>query len=228
MPNLYLFDIDGTLVDLTNVHAQAYLEAYEKVLDFKSKEITRQEIISTFGMMERDQHLQIFQKHKLEDAGRINKIIKIYEKLFIKNLKSTNIKPLPGVIEFLDYLKNHNQYLGIVSSNPEYKGEVILKKAGLYNYFLLFGYDEGFNNRAEIIRAIIKKSKEKNYQFEKTIVIGDTISDIQAGKEAGAITVGVASGTQSRQLLESKKSDIIVDNLIEYPEILKVVNKKRR
>ena len=42
------------------------------------------------------------------------------------------------------------------------------------------------------------------------------------------VTVGVASGTQSREILEKEKPDVILDNLTQYPEILKVVNKKRR
>ena len=50
MANLFLFDIDGTLVNLTEVHVQAYLRAYEEVTGFR---IPREQILRQFGKPER-------------------------------------------------------------------------------------------------------------------------------------------------------------------------------
>lgn len=226
MSNLYLFDIDGTLVDLTDIHVNSYMEAYQEVFGPKAEEITKKEIISTFGMPECKQHEQIFQSHNFGNEGQIEQIIKIYENHFINKIKSITINPLPGVIDFLEYLKEHNEYIGIVSGNPDYKGNQILKKAGLYNYFSIFSYDKGFNNRTEIVYEAVKYARKKDYQFEKAIVIGDTTKDIEAGNNAGAVTVAVASGTDSREVLKRANPNVIVDSLEQYLEILRDVNNK--
>jgi len=223
MANLYFFDIDGTLVNLTSVHAEAYITAYRKVLGAEAKGIKREEIIATFGMADRAQHKQIFEKHNLSDKGRMARIMKAYEKLFLDDLNLVKVKPLPGVVNFLDYLKKHGDYIGIVHGGPRHKGETILKKAGLYNYFSLFGYNEGFNERKEILRNIIKKAKEKGCRFKKIIVIGDTREDIKAGKAERTITVAVATGTETKENLKMGKPDIIVSTLKQYQEILKKI-----
>jgi len=223
MANLYFFDIDGTLVNLTRVHAKAYMTAYQKVLGKEAEGIKKEEIIATFGMAERAQHKQIFEKHNLSDEGRIAGIIKIYEKLFLDALNLVEVKPLPGAVNFLDYLKKQGDHIGIIHGGPKYKGEIILKKAGLHNYFSLFGYDEGFNERKEILRNIVKKAREKGYRFKKIVVIGDTREDIRAGKAEKAITVAVATGTETKEKLKMGKPDIIVSTLKQYPEILKKV-----
>jgi len=223
MANLYFFDIDGTLVNLTSVHAKAYTTAYQKVLGIEARGIKRKEIIATFGMAERAQHKQIFEKHNLSDKGRMTRIIKTYEKLFLDALNLVKVKPLPGVVDFLDYLKKHGDYIGIVHGGPKYKGEIILKKAGLHNYFSLFGYNEGFNERKEILQNIIRKAREKGYRFKKIIVIGDTREDIRAGKAERTITVAVSTGTETKEKLKIGKPDIIVSTLKQYPEILKKV-----
>jgi phosphoglycolate phosphatase-like HAD superfamily hydrolase len=52
------------------------------------------------------------------------------------------------------------------------------------------------------------------------VVVGDSVADIKAGKNAGIKTVAVLSGIFSREELESEKPDLIIENVNKLPDFL--------
>jgi len=52
------------------------------------------------------------------------------------------------------------------------------------------------------------------------IKVGDTIADIQEGKNAGVYTVALLSGTQKRSDIENAKPDFVINSLTEVKAIL--------
>ena len=53
-----------------------------------------------------------------------------------------------------------------------------------------------------------------------TLCIGDTIFDIQMGRNAGAKTCGVTYGNGKREDLEAAHADYIIDNFAEIEQCL--------
>ena len=52
------------------------------------------------------------------------------------------------------------------------------------------------------------------------IKVGDTVADIEEGKNAGVKTIGVLSGTQSKAVLTQAEPDFLVNNIMEVEEIV--------
>jgi phosphoglycolate phosphatase-like HAD superfamily hydrolase len=52
------------------------------------------------------------------------------------------------------------------------------------------------------------------------VVVGDSVVDIRAGKNAGAKTVAVLSGIFSREELEKEKPDLILESVKELPDFI--------
>ena len=50
--------------------------------------------------------------------------------------------------------------------------------------------------------------------------VGDTVADIEEGKNAGVKTVGVLSGTQSKAFLAQANPDFLINKIIEVEEIV--------
>ena len=46
-----------------------------------------------------------------------------------------------------------------------------------------------------------------------TIYVGDTITDVESGRAAGAIAVGVATGPDSAAALQAAGADVVLDSL---------------
>ncbi|MBS3149231.1 HAD family hydrolase [Candidatus Woesearchaeota archaeon] len=218
MANLFLFDIDGTLVNLTDVHAQAYLKAYKDVLDI---EIPREQIIIQFSKTERPMHEEVFQELGIKDDGRIDKVIQAFEKYDVKAIQSADIEPLPGVVDFLEHLVNTDEYIGVITGCIPTVGSSILRRLDLSRYFTIFSYDTGLPSRVEIVKNAIGQADAKKYNYQRIVVIGDTEKDITSGKAVNAFTVGVATGHAPKSSLY--EADLVLDTLVEYNKIMEAV-----
>jgi pyrophosphatase PpaX len=220
---LYLFDIDGTLVDFLDIHVESYQHAYNKVLGVM---LPKEEFTKQFGMPEMVWTKQVFKK-KGFDENKIEETLKEYRDYLFNWIENKEIPLLKSVKEFLDYLKTNNQFLGIVTGNTKVKGEIILSKANLINLFDVFSYAEGTKPRYKIVETAIKMAKEKGLEFDNIIVIGDTPFDVISGKKAESetkiFTVGVATGTFKREELENESPDLVIDSMKEYVKIVELV-----
>ena len=54
---------------------------------------------------------------------------------------------------------------------------------------------------------------------EETLVVGDTVYDIQMGQRAGIKTCGVTYGNGTREQMISAKADYIID---EFPQLINI------
>ena len=222
MANLWLFDIDGTLVNINKIH----MDTYRKIYLNNGINVSDELVISTFGMTENEIHKNMFHKMNMSyDKRLIEKIQDQHQKAVvesIKNLKS--IAPLEGVTDCLNYLRKNDEYIGVVTGNIKKSAELILKKSKLDKYFSFLGCDSGNQSRKQIVLDAVEKARKLKYDFKKIIVIGDTIHDIEAGKIAGAITVGVATGSGVFAELKKAKADIVLRTLKNYRKIINKIN----
>lgn len=214
MTDLYLFDIDGTLVDMTPLHVAAYKKAYRNVtgIDVNTKLLTRQ-----FGNAERKIHEAIFRHYGLKDPGRIDWIISAWESNVKLAIRKARVKMLPGVKIVLRRLKRERHILGVVTGNSRVVGEAILKKAGIYGCFSVYSYGSA-NGRAHIVRTAINAAKRKG-RFGKVVVIGDSPFDVKAGKQNNAVTVAVATGRYSLAELKMEKPDFAIKSLRRFSAV---------
>ena len=57
-------------------------------------------------------------------------------------------------------------------------------------------------------------------------MVGDMDSDIDAGKNAGSITIGVTSGFYTKQMMEKVNPDIILSDVTKIPDNMEKILKK--
>ena len=73
-------------------------------------------------------------------------------------------------------------------------------------------------NKQEKLKLYIHKN---NLLYQETIIVGDTIEEIEIGKKLGIPTVAVTGGFCTSKRLKSAKPDYLVTSLKEIPEIIK-------
>jgi phosphoglycolate phosphatase len=96
--------------------------------------------------------------------------------------------------------------LVVVSTAPTQNIVNCLKAAGLYDRFReVTGADDGSTDKAERLRHLRTLFPEGT-----GIMVGDTDLDIQAGRDAGLITVGVAYGWLSEARIRASAPNHIV------------------
>jgi phosphoglycolate phosphatase len=122
--------------------------------------------------------------------------------------------------------KGRNNFLIILTGDSEIIAKNILKKAGISKYFHFLATGEHITNRIKLMKKTVKKAYRKAgvKKFDKIIVIGDSIHDIEAGKAVGALTISVLTGNHTKKQLKKAKADYIFRNL-NNKKILKIIEK---
>lgn len=159
---------------------------------------------------------------------------------FIKSPKE--MKLLPGVSSAVEQI-NKSEYLAIVATNQSVIARNLCTEEGLHEihskmetdlgtdrayldkiYFCPHHPDKGFPDENPAYKIdcdcrkpkpgmLLQASEKYNIELRESYMIGDHERDIQAGKAAGAITVGVATGKGLKKT--NTKSDYFFSDLKE-------------
>jgi len=113
---------------------------------------------------------------------------------------SPGFRIMPGVTQLLEALSSvPTLVLGLATGNLERGAWLKLRRGGLEPYFRFGGFGSDAEDRTELVRIAVERAEShlgrRVVPAEDVYVIGDTPRDIRCGKEAGARTVAVATGT---------------------------------
>lgn len=174
-----LFDMDGVLVN----SLEAWFKLFNKALKhFGKEEFTWQQFLDKVwgGPIERDAK-KFFGKS-------VDKIKEFYFNNFDEFEK--NLKLFPKTKETLAELKNKKLKLGVVTNTPKKQASKLLEELNLTNYFdVIVGGDEVEHGKPapDMILLACKKLKIKP---EDSVYVGDSDTDMIAGKKAKCLTIG--------------------------------------
>ncbi len=132
----FIFDMDGVIVDSNPFHKVAlkrFCERYGKVF---SEEELKEKI---YGRTNRDWITNVF--GKLSDA-KLRSLADEKETMF-RELYKNDIKPLDGLVKFLDQMDAFGIPRAIATSAPKANVDFTLMRTGLEHYFPVI-LDESF------------------------------------------------------------------------------------
>ena len=201
----FLFDMDGVIVDSNPTHKIALRQFCRKHGHDLSEQQLRDKI---YGRTNKDWIPAVF--------GNIGPDkVKAYadekEALF-RELYKNDIKPLEGLLNFLDKLTNLGLARAIATSAPRENVDFVLEKTGTGKYFETV-LDESFVSKGKPDPEIyIKTAKALGYRPEDCIVLEDSISGVRSGKAAGCKVLGILTTHTAEELAET---DIVVQNFEE-------------
>ena len=152
---------------------------------------------------------------------------------FYEHAGAKNNAVITGVSEVLKTLKEMNLKLGIFTLNQRKVVEILLKRETLFeSKATLFEIFDAIVTRNSV-RDFYQNSIKLKYlrtclgklgvDGKETIVIGDHPIDIEAGKLINAITVGVHTPRNWKELRKDEKYDFLIDSIAEIPELIKKV-----
>lgn len=221
MSILFIWDIDGTLIDCQSSGRIALDIAFYRCYGIKNA--TRG--LNLGGKLDSNIIGDIIKINDLRNFEHL-RFYKMYKKTLEKVLKNNkNKKVHNGIREVLRISRNYDITNMIGTGNMKHGAHIKLKSLSMDQYFKIGSYGDEHITREEMI--IGAKSIAKNYynrEFENCFVIGDTPRDIIGGKKASCHTVAVATGGYSRERLMEHGPDILLDGFHKTREFFESIN----
>ena len=113
-----------------------------------------------------------------------------------------NTKPYPGIPEKLQALKDKGAKIYIVTNKRHAATQKIVKAMGWGDFFDgVWSFDSFPEIKYKKPDLLARLLKELNVDSSDAVMVGDTKGDIDAGRENGLRTIGVAWGYGSREEL---------------------------
>ena len=195
-PKAILFDLDGVLVDSFD----AWLAALNDALYlYNHKELTKGEFIDRYW------------GHDLFDnIKELNLTYEVGEACnkFYKN-HIDKIKIFPKTKETLIKLNNYKK--GVITNTPKDSAIKVLKQFDIYRYFELVLTSNDVKLSKPNPEIVIKSCKLLNLEPKEILLIGDTKSDIEAGRAAGCKVIGI-----------NIDADFTINNISEITNLISV------
>jgi len=189
MTEAVIFDIDGTLLDSVDLHAEAWKEAFEHFgYDFPLPKIRSQ--IGKGG----DQLLPEFLSS--EEVKEKGKALQEFRGSLFKEKYLSRVKPFPGVRELFEKIKSEGQQLALASSakGDELKVfEQIARIDDLVEVETSSADAKRSKPHPDIFEVALERLGAK-VRREQVVVVGDSPHDAEAAGKAGLRTVGVLCG----------------------------------
>lgn len=189
MAQAIIFDIDGTLLDSVDLHAQAWQEAFRHF----GYGIPFAEIRSQIGKGG-DQLLPVFlNPAELKEKG---KAIQEYRGSLFKERYLPKVKPFPCVRELFKKIKENGQAVALASSANADELQEFEKIAGIDDLVQVETSSadaEKSKPNPDIFEAALDRLGD-GVRREDVMVVGDSPHDAEAAGKAGLKTVGVRCG----------------------------------
>lgn len=204
--------MDGTIVDSREAYWEAGATAFEKM----GEKITDNRIMTEIPKR-LEQNLPI---KELLNGIDVQKFLDVYLKTYYQ-ATVMKAKPFPKIPETLDKLSKKAK-LALITMRYVPR-EIItseLEKFGLSRYFQTIITALDTNEPKPSPEALIKCAMQMDVQMCDCAIVGDSVADIRAGKNAGIKTVAVLSGIFSRRELERENPDLIIENVNQLPDFI--------
>lgn len=216
-----IFDMDGTLIDSIDI----YFKIVEVTLErLKLPQVSRKEILEAAENGDFNWEVVLPDEVHHKKDGIIGEAWEIINEI-APQMFEENLKLIRGADDILQSISKSIPRIGLVTSTQRnyLKTKMQpLKSAGVEKLFEVIITSDDVPNRKPDPDPLIECAKRLDVNPDKCIYVGDTRTDIKAGKAAGMKTVGVLTGFDDYDLLAKEGPDAIIDSIRNLLEVIAV------
>ena len=205
-PDAIIFDMDGTLMNNNPYHFKAWQAFYQKYHRTLSLEDYKTEISGHTSV-------EIFQTFFGKEMTREEIATHANEKnLLYRELYKPYIKPIDGLIHFLNEIKEANIPMNIATSGSPANVRFMFEHIPIAQYF---GH---VVDASEVVKGkpdpeiFLKAAQLANAEPARCVAFEDSLAGIASAKGAGMKVVGITTMESKDDL---KETDLIIDDYIQ-------------
>ncbi len=205
----FLFDMDGVLIDSLSMDLVAVNRIIGRrfgrtVDDDFIRAIFAYDIPEFWGMIIEKIEVSMESQVMADIINEYRQIREIY-----------GFKLLPGVVELLEALKERGCPCAVASNNSDDDILFVLQNVKLASFFDVIVGNDNIARKKPEPDIYIYAAGRMNVDLKQAVVLEDSVVGIQAGRAAGAWTIGVATGGTAASELRSAGAHQVVDTLLQ-------------
>ncbi|GGH89042.1 pyrophosphatase PpaX [Pullulanibacillus pueri] len=209
-----LFDLDGTLINTNDLIIASFLHTLDQ---YYPQKYTEKDIVEFIG-----EPLEVSFGRMESDEAKIGEMVGVYRKHNVA-MHDALVKEYPNVLTTIETLHSQGYKLGVVTTKRLDTVALGLKLSKLEPYFdVVVTIDDVVHAKPDP-EPVLKALKALNAQPSEALMVGDSPSDIEAGKKAGTKTVAVGWSIKGADLLRQSQPDYLIDDMKEMLEIVQTV-----
>jgi phosphoglycolate phosphatase-like HAD superfamily hydrolase len=219
--SLYLFDIDGTLINTGGAGSKAMKGAFAGIwgrrdafdgIEFSGR--TDRAILRD-ALRRMGQADERFDNPFVHDLQRFKRAY--FRRLRI-TLQECDGRLLPGVVELLEAMKSDDSAtVALGTGNFRTGAAMKLRHYRVWDYFCAGGFGDRAESREDMIGEALRACRPFG-AHDTVFVIGDTVHDMACAKAHGAVAVGVTTGPADAATLEAAGADVVLETLRDAAE----------
>ena len=217
IPELVLFDLDGTLVD--SVPDLAYsIDLALRELDIP---MHGEDMIRTWVGRGADKLVKAALTGDMDgepDEDLFNKAFDLFSDIYIRNTSKRSTL-YPGVREGMDHMLKLGCKLGCVTNKRGRFTEPVLKSLDLFDDFSIVMSGDTLPKKKPDPDQLLHAAETLGTTPEKTLMVGDSVNDLHAARAANMPILCVTYGYNHGNDIADSSPDMLVDSLVEMIEL---------
>ena len=200
-----IFDVDGVLIDNTEIIIRIFQETARKC----GLRIPDERTVKNYFGRTRVEMVQNI-------LGKDERILKTYDETWMEH--ENEMKLMPGIDKILDEIKLPK---AVMTSKSLPSAERSLK--GLLHHFRATVTMEETKKHKPDPEPLLLACKKLNLKPNECVYVGDHINDFKTAKSAGTDFIGILSGGTTEEEFKKAGANKLINSLSELPEILKSI-----
>jgi HAD superfamily hydrolase (TIGR01509 family) len=192
-----IFDMDGTMVDNMQVHADAWREFARR-----HKVNTTDEFFKMFGRTNAELLENLFGK-ELPDRD-IKEYAKAKEAVY-RELYAPVIKPVKGLLDLMEELRKMNVKIGVATSAPYENAIFVMDQLNLHPYISALAEESMVEKGKPAPDLYLKACELLDKPPAACLAFEDTPIGVEAAKKAGLTVVGITTSVTAKELSAAQK-----------------------
>jgi len=217
---VYLFDIDGTLIDAGGAGRRAMTAAFAEAFGIDQPF----QAFDLLGRTDLNIAWEVCERHlgRRPEPQALERFFQAYLARLERELQvGDGYRVLPGTRELVQRLAGSpDALIGLGTGNLAAGARLKLARTGYSERFSFGGFGDDGPDRAAVLRKGVERARAREPRAapdpRDVWIVGDAVRDVEAAHAIGATAVAVASGWQDADVLRAAGADWTFASMVEF------------